>query len=114
MTKLLTAALTAICLAGPAFAVTVDNPEDIAKAEGIQTPFQTEEACDFKGTTCLVAFNILPPSQRLVIEFLSGACGVIGNNVISLVRLTTTVSGVAANHAFVIGPPLNSGFSSGF
>lgn len=91
MTKLLTsaaAALTVICLSGPAFAlgstpVTVVNPADIAKAEGIQTPFQSSAGCVFSSEFSGLCFaNIAAPaSQRLVIEFVSAFCNVIGNNV---------------------------------
>jgi hypothetical protein len=49
------ATLATMCLAGPAWAlgstpVTVVNPADIAKAEGIQHPYQAGIPCDFGAT----------------------------------------------------------------
>jgi hypothetical protein len=105
MAKLFTSiavVLTAICLAGSAWAlsstpVTVVNPADIAKAEGIQTPFQGFARCDFSIDLCTGQISI-PLSQRLVIEFVTGSCLVTGNNVISRVTMTTFSAGIDVTH----------------
>jgi hypothetical protein len=74
------AILAGICLCGPAWAlgstpVTVVNPADIAKAEGIQQPYSNIISCSFDKLFggCGAAITA-PPSQRLVIEFVSGFC----------------------------------------
>jgi len=74
------AVLAAMCLSAPAWAlgstpVTVVNPADIAKAEGIQQPYSNIISCSFDKLFggCGAAITA-PPSQRLVIEFVSGFC----------------------------------------
>jgi hypothetical protein len=58
----------------PAHPVIVTNPADIAKAEGVQHPYQASTLCTFVGNICLI--NVTTPSnQRLVIEYASGNCG---------------------------------------
>jgi hypothetical protein len=60
--------------------VTVTNPADIAKAEGIQHPFQANAICDNStsngfATFCNGSFAV-PANQRLVIEYVSVECGI--------------------------------------
>lgn len=57
--------------------VIVTNPADIAKAEGIQQPYQAQAHCNFAKAfpdACNATITS-PPSQRLVIEFVSVSCG---------------------------------------
>ena len=112
------ATLAAICLSGPAWAlgstpVTVVNPADIAKAEGIQHPFQAGEiVCSFSGfflDSCLGQMTT-PPTQRLVIEFISVVCGLNSGVRIAGVSITTKVGpgqGVP-HHLAIPAPPANA------
>ena len=78
------ATLAGICLCGPAWAlgstpVTVVNPADIAKAEGIQHPFQGNIICSDTSTNGAATFcdgaTTTPPGKRLVIEYVAAECG---------------------------------------
>src|SRR5947207_2636834 len=53
--------------------VTVTNPADIAKAEGVQHPYQASVACGFPDNTCTGSINT-PNNQRLILEYVSGFC----------------------------------------
>jgi hypothetical protein len=55
--------------------VTVVNPVDIAKAQGIQKPFETSIQCsaDSFGIRCFGSVNV-PTDQRWVIEYVSASC----------------------------------------
>jgi hypothetical protein len=104
--------LTAICLSGSAWAlgstpVTVVNPADIAKAEGIQTPFQAHGVCTFSPGVCSGVIDV-PPSQRLVIEFVSAFCIVGGNNVISNGTLATSTGGSFVDHYLIASAPISN------
>jgi hypothetical protein len=92
--------------------VTVVNPADIAKAEGIQTPFQGAGSCTFSGGACGGQINI-PPSQRLVVEFVTAACNVIGDNVLSNSEITIVGSGAVIAHQLIANAPI-SGFGGSF
>jgi hypothetical protein len=110
------ATLAAICLCGPAWAlgstpVTVVNPADIAKAEGIQHPYQMGEIdCPFDPpflNACLGHLNT-PPTQRLVIEFVSAACGLDAGVTFTRASITTNVgAGIqgVTHHLAVPAPP---------
>ena len=77
--------------------VIVENPEDIAKAAGIQQPYVRQGACKFLGSNCTDDSLQILSSQRLVIEFVSGEC-VIGNVSPLSVSLVVTTSGAIARH----------------
>jgi hypothetical protein len=77
--------------------VTVVNPGDIAKAEGIQQPYQANVSCTFGqafpfNNSCDTNFGT-PSSQRLVIEFVSGQCPLEANNIVTEAAILTTVGG---------------------
>ena len=77
-----------VCAAGPVpvpptapVAVTIINPASIAKAEGVQHPFQLAVSCESTGSaTCESPFK-LPANRRLVIEYVSSRCNVPANSV---------------------------------
>jgi len=84
-------ALSATFAAGPhaAFAlgstpVTVTNPADIAKAEGIQHPFHAQIDCTVQnGFSCDGSFALSSSSnanQKITIEYVSGACNIDQGN----------------------------------
>lgn len=107
------ATLAAICLSGPAWAlgstpVTVVNPSDIAKAEGIQHPYQAGIPCAFGATgipsSCSGSLTA-PPAQRLVIEFVSATCGLNPGVAIIGATLGTSVSGSFVTHSFAAPAP---------
>jgi hypothetical protein len=90
--------------------VTVVNPEDIAKAEGIQQPYQTRAFCTFTTSDPHNCFAEIfsPQSQRLVIEFVSGSCAIPasdGNNVLTA-TIGTTSGGNFVDHTLVTQPPV--------
>jgi hypothetical protein len=104
--------LTVICLSGSAWAlgstpVTVVNPADIAKAEGIQTPFAASSECTFSGFVCDGTIAV-PPSQRLVIEFVTNECIVTGNNVISFPHIVTLLGGLHTQHTLIASAPVSN------
>src|SRR5262249_27663935 len=93
--------------------VTVVNPADIAKAEGIQHPYQAGEiVCsftDFSPNGCLGHMDT-PPTQRLVIEFISFVCGLNPGVRIAGASITTKVGpgqGVT-HHLAVPAAPSNA------
>ena len=84
-----------LCLCGPAWAlgstpVTVVNPADIAKAEGIQHPYQNDVICDFSSgaQACSASFTS-PTNQRLVLEYISGNCGLASGLQLTQIGITT-------------------------
>jgi hypothetical protein len=76
--------------------VTIANPADIAKAEGIQQPYQASADCTFVERNCEVLIET-PASQRLVIEFVSASC-FIPNNDFRLALIGTSVGGNTVLH----------------
>jgi hypothetical protein len=104
------AALAALSLSAPAWAlgstpVTVVNPEEIAKAEGIQQPFQNTTSCTLISApaTC-VATLPTPATQRLVIEFVSGFCDRSAVNFFTI--NISTAAGGSVTHFLVANPQL--------
>src|SRR5438045_979271 len=83
--------------------VTVVNPTDIAKASGIQHPYQDEPgSCAFGGgDSCTKVFNP-PANQRVVIEYVSGACAFDGGAPLVQVVVVTTVNGIGVAHRLAI------------
>ena len=78
--------------------VTVVNPADIAKAEGIQHPYQHEAQCGFGGgSSCVSSFNT-PPNQRLVFEYISGVCAFPPGQKLSQVVVSTQAGGEGVTH----------------
>lgn len=109
------AVLAAVSLSGPGWAlgstpVTVVNPADIAKAEGIQQPYQAPLDCEFNGFTCDAQIQA-PPTQRLVIEFVSATCALTASNQIVDVTLNTVVGGLSVSHYLIAQPPQGSSSS---
>jgi hypothetical protein len=109
------ATIAAICLCGPAWAlgstpVTVVNPADIAKSEGIQHPYQTEVQCLFENNSnvCFTSFTS-PTSQRLVFEFISGQCFLNSAQDLISLFISTTIGGQSAQH-FISSPPSRTFF----
>jgi hypothetical protein len=90
--------------------VTVVNPADIAKAEGIQHPFQTNFSCVFSGypNFCGNSFQT-PASQRLVIEFISGDCDLDYGIGIYSVTVDTEVGGKLYGHVLSVQAPVSYG-----
>ena len=88
-----------VCAAGPVpvpptapVGVIVINPASIAKAEGIQHPFQLAVSCESTGlATCESTFK-LPANRRLVIEYVSSRCNVPANSVLLSMGVSTTVT----------------------
>jgi hypothetical protein len=88
--------------------VTVVNPGDFAKAEGIQQPYQTYATCSFGGggfedQECDVTIQT-PATQRLVIEFVTGQCSLVGNNGIYNAIIGTTAGGNFVAHYLAVQP----------
>ena len=81
--------------------VIVSNPADIAKAEGIQQPYQAKADCVFGKPypdACDATIST-PPSQRLVIEFVSASCGLASR--VTVIQLGPFVNGVQVFHKLV-------------
>jgi hypothetical protein len=79
--------------------VTVVNPSDVAKAEGIQHPYQTEVDCTFNNTNgcSIVPFNV-PANQRFVFEYVAGACALPPGGMLTQVVVGTQAGGANAGH----------------
>jgi hypothetical protein len=102
------ATLATICLSGSAWAlgstpVTVVNPADIAKAEGIQHPYQKEVHCSFQNNGCFASLTS-PTTQRLVFEYISGSCPMDAAGGQLLLGIFSTVAGVSATN-WIPAPP---------
>lgn len=85
--------------------VSVVNPVDIAKAQGIQQPFQSQINCNAAGgfgIRCSGAVA-LPPGQRWVIEYVSASC-LLDNTrqTMSQVYVSTSIGGYAPLHYLAI------------
>lgn len=92
--------------------VTVVNPADIAKSEGIQHPFHQSILCDDgQDFECLGSMTL--SNQRAVIELVSGNCNI--NNGVSLVELAllTVVGGSGGNQDIPIVDRVGIDTSSG-
>lgn len=85
--------------------VSVVNPVDIAKAQGIQQPFQSQINCDATGGFGIRCFGAaaVPPGQRWVIEYVSASC-LLDNTrqTMSQVYLSTSIGGYAPLHYLAI------------
>lgn len=77
--------------------VTVVNPTDIAKAQGIQQPYQATVFCATAGVGCSGDLQ-LASGQRLVIEYVSGHCGIDNRSLLAEIYVTTVSNGAIANH----------------
>ena len=91
--------------------VTVANPGDIAKAEGIQRPYQAWGDCNYgKPTPGACNFTVTtPPAQRIVIEFASALCVMGADQVIDMSISTTVADQTAVHH--MEGSPGPNGFT---
>jgi hypothetical protein len=92
----------------------VVNPGDIAKAQGIQHPFQTSIDCSF-GTSAPDPNNCfghvsLPAKQRLVIEYVSAFCRLKPNVALVIVNIAADVGGsfFPVNHQLPIVNPVGA------
>jgi hypothetical protein len=103
---------TAVLAAGPAAVttpvpvpasvpVTITNAAAIAKAEGIQHPFQAALECAAQAglQTCDSALLHLPMNRRLAIEYVSLVCTLVATAQLSAVRVKTTVGTIEVAHA---------------
>ena len=81
--------------------VTIVNPADIAKAEGIQQPFAASIGCDATGgfgIRCSGSTTV-PAGQRWVIEYVSANCKIDnGRQLLSQASLTTRIGGTSMPH----------------
>jgi len=87
------------------------NPADIAKAEGIQHPYQKELECGWPNDNnhCDVSFTS-PTNQRLVIEYVSGSCNLNPGMQLLDVHVITTVGGVRVVHSVGMFNPAGGNF----
>ena len=95
-------AATLLCGCAPApKPVIVTNPTDIAKAAGIQQPYQARADCNFAKSfpDACDATIATPPSQRLVIEFVSASCGLASR--VTVIQLGTFVNGGQVFHKLI-------------
>src|SRR5215470_11729522 len=97
---------------GGPWTVQVVNPSnaptatDIAKAMGIQHPYQTSVICKWNGGNgCTVDTIKAPANQRIVIEYVSGLCGINLGQQVSDVNLLTIAGGVIAVHDLTVVNP---------
>jgi hypothetical protein len=81
--------------------VTITNASAIAKAEGIQHPFQATLECTAQAglQTCDSALLQLPMNRRLAIEYVSSVCTLVATAQLSAVRVKTTVGTIEVAHA---------------
>lgn len=97
-------ALTAAITPSLAFAlgstpVTVVNPTEIAKAQGIEKPFQATIQCVRTFGASCSGSTAVPSNQRLIIEYVSGSCEIDSRSqLIADVIVSTTSSGVSVSH----------------
>lgn len=91
--------------------VTVVNPADIAKALGIQHPYQKEVLCQWPNDNnhCDVSFTS-PTNQRLVFEYISGQCNLNPGMQILDVNVITIAGGARAVHNLGIVNPAGGNF----
>ena len=94
----------------PPSPVIVTNPRDIAKAEGIQTPFQVDIFCDWdRGSGC-TGYAHVPANQRLVIEYVSGYCDFTDNQMMAKAVVETSTGTNFVDHYLTV--PRVTGFAS--
>ena len=94
----------AAALAAPSLAfaigstpVTVVNPADIAKAQGIQQPYQVAIFCASGGVGC-GGDLLLPSAQRLVIEYAPATAASTAEPSLADISITTNSGGAIASH----------------
>jgi len=87
---------------------TIVNPADIAKAEGIQHPYQVNVRCQWKGGNGCDQIDPVkaPATQRLVIEYASGLCVMDVGLQVAGVDIQTTAGGVIATHQLTVVDPV--------
>jgi hypothetical protein len=74
--------------------VTVVNATELAKAMGVQHPFQTSMTCEPDPGEGICAWSYaVPSSQRLVIEYVSMQCWLPSTAHLGLLRLYTSING---------------------
>lgn len=85
--------------------VTVVNAGDIAKAQGIQQPFQATLNCSAAGGFGIRCFGsaVVPAGQRWVIEYVSANCRIDnGRQLLSQGYVATVLGGRSALHYLTI------------
>lgn len=90
--------------------VTVVNATELAKAMGVQHPFQTSMTCEpyREDGICMWSYAV-PSNQRLVIEYVSMQCWLPSSARLGLLRLYTSVNGADPVRHY-----LNSGAAAPF
>jgi hypothetical protein len=74
--------------------VTVVNATELAKAMGVQHPFQTSMTCEpYRSDGICELRHDVPSNQRLVIEYVSMQCWLPSTARLGLLRLYTSVNG---------------------
>jgi hypothetical protein len=81
----------------PGPGININNPAAIAKAEGIQHPFQHSDVCTSTAATCEQSFT-LSANRRLVIEYVSVICSIPANVALQVAAVRTTLSGTEVTH----------------
>ena len=98
--------IAAVTVLAPSFAwalgstpVSVVNPVDIAKAQGIQQPFQAQISCSANGGFGIRCFGTaaVPVGQRWVIEYVSANCKI--DNTRQVVSQAYVSPGIGASTA---------------
>jgi hypothetical protein len=85
--------------------VTVVNATELAKAMGVQHPFQKSMTCEpYRSDDICMWSHDVSPNQRLVIEYVSMQCSLPSSGRLGLLRLYTSVNGTD-----IVGHYLNSG-----
>ena len=86
----------------PPSSVIITNPKDIAKAEGIQTPFQVDIFCEWdRGNGCTGAAHV-PANQRFVIEYVSGFCDFADEQTMGTAAVETSTGTTLVDHYLTV------------
>ena len=98
--------------------VTVTNPTDIAKAQGVQHAFGDQAVCkaDAIGGTCDATFDLATSfnaNQRVVLEFVSAQCTMAPNFPLDAVMVFTTVNGALVAHFLPVLDHFGTGNGAG-
>ena len=91
----------------PGSSVSITNPADLAKAMGIQHPWQVGTFCKWNGGNGCTVFDKIraPANQRIIIEYVSGGCLLDTGLQVADVNIQTTVGTAIVTHEVpVINP----------
>lgn len=93
--------------------VTVVNATDLAKATGVQRPFQKSLNCLGPAANCSASF-VVPANQRLVIEYVSARCVLDTGTKLWDLTIETNADGTGpVSHRLTFGDPSAIGVSVG-